>query len=208
MVIRQRRTAVQVQHLQSAEGGGNGGALVGFLVSLHLAQGQRLLGSLRLRRTDHVDGSLLAGPVIGTSGRLAVNGHHRAGQTTPRWPGSRTRSSSVRPRRTLGPAERRHCRRCRERGCRKAVPGRFGTRPVCSCRRVRYEPRSQRRRWWRKWRRRDWSKIRVHQFVMPGAFHSWVVQVGEMIENGCLGWLCHVLLPAKRSADQGTLAHF
>ena len=62
--------AMQVQHLQQL---GNGGDLVGFLVSLDLAHGQALL---RRPGADHVNGSFLPGPVIGTSGRLPINGHH------------------------------------------------------------------------------------------------------------------------------------
>ena len=33
----------------------------------------------------------------------------------------------------------------------------------------------------------------VHQFVLSGAFYSGIVQLSEMIENGYLGCLCHAL---------------
>ena len=39
----------------------------------------------------------------------------------------------------------------------------------------------------------------VYQPVASGAFYSGIVQLSEMIENGCPGRLCHALLPARPS---------
>ena len=47
----------------------------------------------------------------------------------------------------------------------------------------------------------------IHQLVASGAFHPWVVQVGEMIENSCFRSSCHGPSPPCDSPDHGKLAY-
>lgn len=48
----------------------------------------------------------------------------------------------------------------------------------------------------------------VHQFMASGAFHQWVVQPSIMIQNSCLGCLCHAHMPPHPSVVHSTLSYF
>ena len=186
--------AIQVQHLQQL---GNGGDLVGFLVGLHLAQGQVLLGG---PGADPVDGPLLPRTVIGPSGRLAVNSHHLARQQLGDG---------------LGPGYEAilqlHWVQPGEDGAEGVVRGdavgqfQEGLKPLALALAEEFDvnPGISPTDGGANGDGQD-----VHQVVMPGALHSWVVQVSEMIENGCLGWLCHVLLTPLGSTDRGHVSRF
>ena len=147
-----------------------------------------------------MDGALLTGPVIGTAGRLAVNGHHFTRQQfgDGLGPGNEAVLQLRRVQTSEDIAEGVVGRDAVGQFQEALKPGQLALAEELDV-----NPGIGAADGGANGDGQD-----VHQFMMPGALHPWVIQVSEMIENGCLGRLCHVLLPPKRSADQGTLAHF
>ena len=162
-----------------------------------LAQGQALLSG---PGADHVDGSFLASLVIGTSGGLPVNGHHlpREQFSDGLGPGDEAvlqlhwvqagediaegvvgRNAVGQFQKALKPGQLAFAEQFyMDPGIGSADGG------------------------------ADGDGQNVHQFMPSGAFNPGILQLGKVIENSCLGSLCHAHLPPRRSAVHGTLAHF
>ena len=186
--------AIQVQHLQQLWDGGD---LIGLLLGLDLAQGQVIL---RGPGADQVYGPLVPRRIIGPSGRLAVNGHHLTRQQLGDG---------------LGPGYEAilqlHWVQAGEHIAKGVVGwdtvGQFqeGLKPgqLALAEEFYVDPGIGAADGGTNGNGND-----VHQLMASGAFHPWVVQVSEMIENSCFGWFCHAPLPPYGSTDHGTLAHF